>query len=128
MTEQDWEMDTQEACVLYVLRDHTGRASAIGCEALAAIAGIPAREVQKVIHRLRCEHGHPIASTAAPPAGYYLPESAAEIEQFVQEQRRKALGTLAAIAAVRRVALPELLGQLALECGDTSPLSSKRAA
>ena len=128
MTEQlaiDWDLDASEQRVMAALREARGRARAIGCEALAAAVGIPGREIQKVIHRLRIEHGAPIASTAARPAGYYLVETAAEIEQFVREQRRKAIGTLAAIAAVRRVALPELLGQLAIECmecGDMSPL------
>ncbi len=133
MTEQlpfDY-LDATEQLVMAALRQARGRARALGCGTLALAVGIPGREIQKVVHRLRVEHRQPIASTAAKPAGYYLVETAAEIEQFVREQRRKALGTLAAIAAVRRVALPELLGQLAIECvecGDMSPLSGQRAA
>jgi hypothetical protein len=118
-----WDLDAHEARVMHVLTRHRGRAQAIRARDLAAEAGVAGetarraspREIQEIVHRLRCEHGFPIASTAARPAGYYLPESAAEVEAFVREQRRKALGTLAAIAAVRRIALPELLGQLALE-------------
>lgn len=108
--------DDQELRVLATLRAARGRAQAIGCEALAAATGIPGREIQKVIHRLRVEHGRPIASTAARPAGYYLIETAAELERCYQEHRSKALGTLAAMAALRRVHLRELLGQLQIEC------------
>jgi hypothetical protein len=112
----DWDLDAAELSVWAALRWARGRAAAVGCAALAQTTGIPPREVQHVVHRLRVEHGRPIASTAAAPAGYYIPVNADEIEAFVDEQRKKALGTLAAIAAVRRVALPELLGQMALEC------------
>lgn len=113
----DWDLDAAEIRVLAVLRAHRGRAAAIRVPDLARAVGTSPRDCQEIIHRLRVEHGQPIASTAAKPAGYYLVETAGEIDQFVQEQRRKALGTLAAIAAVRRVALPELLGQLSIEMG-----------
>lgn len=111
----DWTLDPQETRVLQALQAHRGRARAIQVAHLALFAEVPQRTVQQVVHRLRVEHGQPIASTAARPAGYYIPETAEEVEQFVHEQRAKALGTLAAIAAVRKVALAELLGQLALE-------------
>jgi hypothetical protein len=114
MTTPDYH-DAAEHRVLAVLFDHYGRARAIRVPDLAALVGVGPREVQAIVHRLRIEHAAPIASTSARPAGYFMAETAAEIEQFVREQRRKALGTLAAIAAVRRVALPELLGQLAIE-------------
>jgi hypothetical protein len=109
------DLDTHEARVLCILRAHRGRGAAIRVPDLALQVGYSGRECQAVVHRLRIEHGAPIASAAGKPCGYYLVETVAEVEAFIQEQRRKALGTLAAIAAVKRVALPELLGQLAIE-------------
>jgi hypothetical protein len=109
------DLDAHEARVLCILRAHRGRVAAIRVPDLARQVGYSGRECQAVVHRLRIEHGAPIASAAGKPCGYFLVETAAEVEAFIQEQRRKALGTLAAIAAVKRVALPELLGQLAIE-------------
>lgn len=111
----DWTLDAVEGLVLALLDGHRGRGRAIRVADLARLAGIGERECQHVVHRLRCQHGQPIASAAGRPAGYYLPQTAEEIEAFVQEQRSKALGTLAAVAAVRRTTLPALLGQLAME-------------
>ena len=118
------DLDEDETRLMCILRAHRGRARAISARHLAIQAGLGGialynraspRKVQHIVHRLRIEHGVPIASAAGRPCGYYLVETAAEVEAFVREQRRKALGTLAAIAAVKRVALPELLGQLAIE-------------
>ena len=109
------DLGPREARVLCILRAHSGRERAIRVPDLALQVGYKGREVQAIVHRLRIEHGAPIASAAGKPCGYYLVETVAEVDAFVREQRRKALGTLAAIAAVKRVALPELLGQLAIE-------------
>lgn len=112
-----WDLDALEARVVGALRQAQGRARAIGCGVLAERVGTSPREVQHVIHRLRCEHGVPIASTAAPPAGYFIAESSDEIEAFIREQKSKALGILVVVAAVKRRTLAELLGQLSLESG-----------
>lgn len=113
----DDDLDPREARVLSVLRAHRGRARAIRVDELGRVCGIRGRECQAVVHRLRVEHGVPVASAAGQPAGYYLVETAAELEQCYREHRSKALSTLAAMAALRRVALPDLLGQLAIEVG-----------
>jgi biotin operon repressor len=118
MTDQltlDYDLDPHEARVLSVLRSHRGRARAIRVDDLGRLIGTSGREVQEIVHRLRIEHGVAIASAAGKPAGYYLVETTAELEQCYHEHRSKALSTLAAMAALRRVALPELLGQLAIE-------------
>jgi len=111
----DWTLDPLEARVLHALSTHRGRANAIRVDDLAREVGRSGRDLQEIVHRLRVDHGKPIASAASKPAGYYIPESLEEVEAFVAEQRAKALGTLAAIAAVKRVTLAELLGQLSLE-------------
>lgn len=117
----DWTLDPLEAQVLRFLRVRRGRGQAVRVPDLASLAGISPRSVQDIVHRLRVQHGAPIASAAGRPAGYYIPETPEEIEQFYHEQKSKALGTLAAAAAVKRMALPELLGQLALEVQTPTP-------
>lgn len=111
----DWTFDPTEAAVWRALARRRGRAFAVQVSALAREVEIAPRQVQVVIHRLRVQHGMPIASAAGKPAGYYIPETSAEVEEFYHEQKSKALGTLAAAAAVKRTSLPALLGQLALE-------------
>jgi hypothetical protein len=113
--EIDWTLDPTEAAVWRALQRRHGRAFAVQVAALAREVEISPRQVQIVVHRLRVYHGYPIASAAAPPAGYYIPESSKEIEDFYHEQKSKALGTLAAAAAVKRTSLADLLGQLRLE-------------
>jgi hypothetical protein len=113
--ELDWTLDPAETRIMTLLQVRRGRERAIRVPDLASLSGIPARQIQQVIHRLRVQHGQPIASAAGKPAGYYIPETSQEVEEFYHEQKSKALGTLAAAAAVKRTSLPALLGQLALE-------------
>ena len=127
MTEQlqiDWTLDARdvlECRVLHILAAHHGRASAISVPDLAAQAYgmeyvIPsarktvARNIQKVVKRLREEHGQPILSSAGRPPGYYLADTAAEVADCVREQRRKAIHTLTMLRALRRH-LARLRGQ-----------------
>lgn len=111
----DWTLDPLEARVLCTLSAHRGRGAAISLLELSRSVWTAPRMVQYAIHRLRVEHGSPIASAAGKPAGYYLAETADEVEACYREHRAKALSTLAAMAALRRINLQELLGQLALE-------------
>jgi len=129
----DWTFDPAETRILTLLQVRRGRAAAIRVADLAAATGqsgdpaIGERQVQEIIHRLRVQHGQPIASAAGKPAGYYIPETSQEVEEFYHEQKSKALGTLAAAAAVKRTSLPALLGQLALEV-ERQALGAKRLA
>jgi hypothetical protein len=61
------------------------------------------------------QHGAPIASTPHPPAGYYLPETLAEIRETLESLKGRALSILTRMARLRRMTLPELVGQLQME-------------
>ena len=111
----DWTLDALESRVLGALSAHRGRGRAIALPDLSRAVETSPRMVQHVVHRLRIEHGAPIASAAGKPCGYYLAETADEVEQCYREHRAKALSTLAAMAALRRIHLADLLGQLQLE-------------
>jgi hypothetical protein len=105
----------EETLVYSTLLDsHIGRAQAIKVPDLARHLAFRERELQYIVRSLRMQ-GARIASTAARPAGYYIPETVEEAEEYKQEQYSKALATLQSTAAVLRVNLPELLGQLRIQ-------------
>lgn len=120
----DWTLDGLERCVLHILAEHRGRAAAISVPDLTVMAfsadlfgecsaKTAERTIQKVVKRLREEHGQPILSSAGRPPGYYLADTAAEVADCVREQRRKAIHTLIMLRALRRH-LARLNGQLAI--------------
>ena len=110
-----WTLDPTEAAVWRALSRRRGRIYAISRLALAREVELDPRQLQKVVHRLRVQHGLPIGSGADQPNGYWILDSAEELEAFRQEQRRKALGTLLAVARACNATLPDLLGQIRME-------------
>lgn len=115
MTQQFIGLSDPEILVYSTLLDHhQGRSKAIKVPRLADDLGLHDRELQHIVRSLRM-HGARIASTAAYPAGYYIPETVEEAEIYKREQYSKALATLQSTAAVLRMNLPELLGQLRIE-------------
>jgi len=107
---------TQHA-LLAVLCRHIGRARGITVTALAReILGIePSRGDERLVRRLVVElrlEGHHIC--AHPTSGYFLAETPAELDESIAFLRERALSSLQQIAAMRRVSLPDLWGQLHL--------------
>jgi len=114
--ELDWSHSSAEARVLTILRTHRGMAAAVPMPRLASLVGLETRQVQQIVHRLRVDHGEAIGSTAARGRnGYYMLATVEEMDGFRREQRRKALGTLLAVARAVNTTLPDLLGQLRME-------------
>lgn len=116
--ERRYEDATIQAAVLKELNRHRGRAAAIGmAELQEAVTG------QRVEHRINGSRlirgyidqlqreGQPICSC---PAGYYV-ASGSELEDYLKEQRLRALRILAKAAMMGRTALPDLLGQMRLQ-------------
>jgi len=119
--EIEWTLDAAERRVLTILRTHRGMAAAIPMPRLASLVGLETRQVQQIVHRLRVHHAEPIGSTAARGRnGYYMLATMDEMDGFRREQRRKALGTLLAVARAVNATLPDLLGQLRLEWEETN--------
>jgi hypothetical protein len=109
------------------LTGHVGRENAIGMgELFEAVFGRAVgsrvqenlnatRDLRELITELR-RLGIPILSSSSPGgSGYYLAESGPEMEGYLRRLRRRALGILGQEARLRRLALPELLGQMYLE-------------
>lgn len=116
----DWTLSPLERRVISALRVRVGRSAAIRVPDLTSLVYgvdyyVPGRktlerQVQEIVKRLREEYGEPILSSAGKPAGYYMAETTAEVEQCVAEHRRKAIHTLTMLRALRRH-LARLRGQ-----------------
>lgn len=103
--------------VLAVLERHIGADKGIGASSLALeVAGLYAtagteRSLRKVIEELRRE-GHHVCGT--PAEGYYIAASEEELLRTCTFLHDRAMTTLSQVAAMRRVSLPDLRGQLRL--------------
>jgi len=70
------------------------------------------RRLRTIITALR-QKGVPIGSTAAKNGGgYYLVRAGSELDEYCGRLRRAALGKLALESRLRKLSLPELLGEM----------------
>ena len=69
------------------------------------------REIRKAVLELRLD-GHHIC--AHPAAGYYLAETAEELDRTCLFLYDRAMASLEQVAAMRKISLPDLRGQLRL--------------
>lgn len=109
--------------LLFHLRRHIGRKNGITARALVAeIQGQPdlfsrdqaevtERDLRHAVQLLR-EKGHHVC--AHPSNGYYLAESAEELDATCEFLYERAMASLKQIAAMKRVSAPDLRGQLKL--------------
>ena len=97
--------------LLAKMASHIGRARGIHVDLLAAEMGIPAREVRKLVVEARMQ-GHRVCGY--PASGYFIAETAEELEETCRFLRARSMTSLVQEARLRRVALPDLLGQLHL--------------
>ncbi len=99
------------AAVSLVLSRHIGRERAIRVVDLAAESGLSERDVRHAVSDLRMQG---IALCAHPKRGYWMANSPQEFLEFEEFLRSRAMHSLTMLARMRNVALPVLLGQLAL--------------
>lgn len=104
------------ATVLHALQGRLGRANGLTAEELCqAITGEHAasdlRRLRSVIEQLRREGN---AVCASPRYGYYLAASAKDLDDTCAFLLDRALTSIRQIAAMKRVAMPDLRGQLGL--------------
>ncbi len=110
------ELFTEDA-VLAALVHHTGEANGITARDLTLeVAGIFAttadeRRLRTVIEQLRRD-GHPICGH--PATGYFHASSEAELLRTCEFLYSRAMTSMAQIAAMRRVSIPDFRGQLRL--------------
>lgn len=102
--------DTLVALLVQTLATrHTGRARGIGAAALASRLGVAERMLRSLISAAR-EDGVAIAGT--PATGYFVAETGAELEECCRFLRDRAMHSLRIESRLRKIPLPELLGQL----------------
>jgi biotin operon repressor len=94
-----------------VMSRHMGRECGISCKALAEQCGVPERHIRKLVSELRFEG---TAIVGKPDTGYYVATEPHDIDDFVNFHFARARHSLAMVSRVRRVSMPELLGQLQL--------------
>lgn len=95
--------------VLTVLSRHIGSGNGISMRGLEQQLDLPARVIRMHISDLR-EDGHAVCGT--PGEGYFIAETPAELEHTCAFLRSRAMHSLVLEAKLRRIPLPDLLGQL----------------
>ena len=97
--------------VLNALARHQGRESGIAAKDLAAQLGVPARHLRKFISELR-EQG--IAICGQPATGYFMAVTPEDLQASCAFLEHRALHSLRLLSRMKKVSLPDLLGQLRL--------------
>lgn len=104
--------------LLVVLRDHIGKNNGIKATDLVAEINrhigakvCNERDLRSVVERMR-EEGHHIC--AHPSSGYFIAANSNELDVTCEFLQSRALRSLKQIAAMRRVSMPTLFGQMNL--------------
>jgi len=95
--------------LLNVLTRHIGKGNGIGVKALAQQLDTTERHVRTLVEALR-DDGHAVC--AHPTTGYFIAGTAAELSHTCEFLHNRALHSLALEAKLKRIPLPDLLGQL----------------
>lgn len=104
--------ETNKALTLHILSRHIGRGNGISMRELEKQAGINERQVRKLISALRRD-GNAIA--AHPKTGYFIAETPEEMDMACSFLRSRSMHSLVDEACMRKIALPDLIGQLHLK-------------
>jgi hypothetical protein len=102
----------QAIVVSYLSANCRGRARGMHAEILARKLSIAERRLRSVINAAR-EEG--IAIVGTPETGYFVAETAEELEEGCAFLRSRAMNSLRAEARMRKISLPALLGQLQVQ-------------
>lgn len=121
MTEQ--EIQFRKTRILMILSGHVGQGKRIGMGELYERVFDETynhkindtRRLRRLITELRRD-GVAICSVASKNSGgYWLASAGSELASYCRKLRSRALGILAMEARIRKMTLPEMMGQMALE-------------
>lgn len=111
-------MQITPAQVLTELAHHIGADNGVHVRELvtritgqAISCGVLERRIRTLVSDLRMDGAH---ICGHPSSGYYMADSAQELEQTLQFLRARAMSSLVLESRMRRISMPELLGQLTL--------------
>lgn len=102
---------TTKTNLLNALSAHQGRLQGITAKQLAERLAVPPRRLRKLISEAR-EEGFAICGT--PSDGYFIPVTPEELQESCRFLINRAMHSLRKASRMQKVALPALLGQLAL--------------
>lgn len=97
------------ADLLQLLSDHVGSENGLPAKMLGVILGITERQVRELVSALRLEG---VAVCGTPQTGYYIAANAAELDETCQFLRNRAMHSLQLESRLRKIPMPDLLGQL----------------
>jgi hypothetical protein len=113
------QLNSLELAILAILEQRQGRENAISRASLVEAINIDQplfpvgeRLIRKTIKHLQSQHGERIGSCSW---GYFMTQTAEELEAVCRYYDNYALSSLHVSARLRRIALPELLGQMKLK-------------
>jgi len=95
-----------------LLAKRIGESNGISADDLAVMAVVSPRKLREIITSLR-DDGMPICGT--PTSGYFIAETAEELQRTCSFLRMRALRSLYLEARLKKVSLATLLGQMRLE-------------
>jgi biotin operon repressor len=98
--------------VLNALARHQGRERGISAKRLAEQLGMPPRRLRKLISELR--DGDGVAICGTPATGYYMAVTPEELNASCAFLEHRAMHSLRLLSRMKKVSLPDLLGQLRL--------------
>jgi biotin operon repressor len=98
--------------VLAVLQRHQGHLNGVTAEQLALQLGIEKRQMRHLVTELRLEG---IAVCGHPKTGYFIAATHEEMEETCKFLRSRAMHSLTLEARLRKLTLPDLLGQMRLK-------------
>jgi biotin operon repressor len=101
-------MKTNDQLVTLLSR-HIGKGNGIGVKDIAQQIGTNERHVRTMVSDLR-DDGHAVCGT--PRHGYYIAATPEELEETCTFLRNRAMHSLGLESRLRRIPLPDLLGQL----------------
>jgi len=117
-------IDTPEARarLLTVLTRHIGEANAISMGELYEAVFEKTwknkvndtRKIRALINKMRSEGVAICSTTDQNRGGYYLASAGSEVNDYTRRLERRALKILWRISKIRKISLPELLGQMRL--------------
>ncbi len=105
-----------------------GRADAVPIAAIRERAHLPERTIKKAVRGLRVRHSLLIGAVREKDGGYYLIQTADELEETVGYLKSQALSELVSayiLLGKSQVRLRELLGQMELEITKNSQMTQK---
>lgn len=104
-------MSPKASALLGYLQSHIGRDKGVTCAQIAVFINWSERDVRKFVSELR-EEGEAVCGH--PANGYFIAETAGELNDSCQFLRSRAMHSLTLEARLRKISLPALLGQLNL--------------